>query len=97
MPEHSGIPNDRGRRRQRDPSWISKGGETLPLTDGPDRNGQVWLFTCCGCGTRWADPPAPVSGCSCGSDEIVCHRFDHDVYLNIRAHGQPEDPAGGEP
>lgn len=77
------------RKERRDPVWISDDG-TLPYADETDKEGRVWLFSCCSCGKRWANPPAPVSGCGCGSDEIVCHRFDHETYQNIKYHGNPE-------
>lgn len=75
-------------RRKRDPLWIRDGGDGLPVPDAHDAD-KFWLFTCCQCGRRWVDPPAPVSGCGCGSEEIVCHRFDPDDYWAIKHHGDP--------
>ena len=94
MPDHPGIGGSDPLWRNHDPIWIADGGD-LPLAEDPDKNSRVWLFTCCNCGKRWADPPAPVAGCSCGSEQIVCHRFDHDIYRNLRIHGQRASPAGG--
>lgn len=91
--------SQRERRSRENPVWMAEGGYGLPYCDETDKEGRVWLFTCCSCGKRWANPPAPVSGCGCGSDQIVCHRFDHDVYQNIKWHGDPDgrsDSRGGE-
>ena len=76
-------------RRRRDPIWMADGGEGLPLFDETDKEDRIWLFTCCLCGKRWANPPAPVAGCGCGSEQIVCHRFDSEAYRSIRANGDP--------
>lgn len=59
--------------------------EGLPPADPMDI---TWLFTCCGCGRRWADPPGPVSGCGCGCDQVVGHKFDADRYNELRKHGR---------
>jgi len=89
---------DRAVRHRRSASrgelWIRDGGDGLPVPehDGAD---QFWLFTCCECGRRWVDPPAPVSGCGCGSDQIVCHRFDPDAYWAIKRHGDPRARTDG--
>jgi len=86
------IVTDGGIRRrgsQRDPVWMAAGGEGFPFCDETDKEGRVWLFSCCSCGKRWANPPAPVSGCGCGSDQIVCHRFDYEDYRSIKTNGEP--------
>jgi hypothetical protein len=77
------------------PTWERDGGDGLPL---PELYGEseVWLFTCRACGRRWADPPGPPARCGCGSDDLVCHRFDRETYLNIRAHGDPRGNAHAE-
>jgi len=48
----------------------------------------VWLFTCVECGRRWADTPGPVTGCSCGSEDVVGHRFDREDYRALRRDGR---------
>ncbi|WP_435098510.1 hypothetical protein [Halarchaeum sp. P4] len=71
---------------RRSPSeWQADPGERLPAS-GP--HGKVWLFTCCECGRRYADTPGPVSACGCGSEQIVCHRFERDDYRRLRR-GEP--------
>jgi len=60
------------------------GGDGLPPADEHET---TWLFTCCDCGKRWADPPSIVSGCGCGSEEIVGHQFDADDYRELRFSG----------
>lgn len=72
------------------PSWMAQGGSGLPEADETDKHGRVWLFSCSSCGTRWANPPAPPAQCSCGSKDIVCHKFEHQEYINIRYHGTPQ-------
>lgn len=68
--------------------WISEGDEPLPLseniTDDAVGTRDVWLFTCCSCGRRLADPPMPPGGmnCGCGGD-YVCHRFDPETYYRL--------------
>lgn len=85
---------DRGRDIPRHVSeseiWERDGGEGLPVPMH-DQRAKVWLFTCRACGKRWANPPAPVAGCGCGSEDITCHRFRQEEYLNIKRFG---DPAG---
>lgn len=83
----------RHQRRGSTPEWEADGGEGLPRCHdyrlSVANDSQIWLFTCCGCGTRLVDPPGPPAGdCSCGG-EWVCHRFDPDEYLAIRRFGDP--------
>lgn len=82
--------------RRGPPAWVAAGGEGLPTAQDTDRDGRVWLFSCCRCGRRWANPPAPPSRCRCGSEQIVCHCFDTDDYDAIRLYGVPREWAGGE-
>jgi len=56
-------------------------GERLPPADSHDT---TWLFTCCLCGRRWADPPSVVVACGCGSEQVVGHEFTDTEYRNLR-------------
>jgi len=65
----------------------SEPGEPLPPADEHET---TWLFTCCECGRRWADPPGPVTGCGCGSEQVVGHTFDAEQYRELRFSGFTE-------
>lgn len=88
---------DEGAPRHTSPKWISEGGEGLPPSANKKRNLEedidVWLFTCCSCGRRLADPPGPPADmeCRCGGD-YTCHRFDQAEYSRIRWYGDPRLP-----
>lgn len=70
----------KGKRRSID-ELQSEPGEPLPPGDEHET---TWLFTCCECGKRWADPPGPVTGCSCGSEQVVGHKFDQEQYWTLQ-------------
>jgi hypothetical protein len=74
--------------------WEREGGGGLPPAESPPHTEVVWLFTCLNCGFRAADPPAPLTGCSCGG-EIVVHKFEYDAYQRIRRFSDPRDPCDG--
>jgi len=74
-----------GVKHQRTPDEMCReGGEGLPPQDELDT---AWLFTCCRCGKRWADPIAPVVGCSCGSEQVAAHQFTKEAYHALRFEG----------
>jgi len=85
-------PEFSGRKDLRSADEMTRaGGERLPPQDNQDN---AWLFTCCSCGRRWADPISPVVGCSCGSEQVVGHQFSADEYRSLRFEGKIESTGG---
>ena len=80
--------------RARDIEDLSaSGGEGLPIDDDHEL---TWLFTCVECGNRWADPPGPVTGCSCGG-HVVGHKFSKSEYDQLLMDGRlTETETGGK-